>query len=185
MSAEPPHPRAVAFVDGQNLFHAVRAAFGHIHPNYDIKCLAQAVCDTRGWQLTQTRFYTGVPDLQDNAFWHQFWSRKLLATRRAGVYVYSRPLRYRNKRVKLPDGTVHSFLSGEEKGIDVRIALDVISLAHRKDYDVALVFSQDQDLSEAAEEIRVIAHEQQRWIKIASSFPIKSHCAQQARHQQD
>jgi len=59
----------------------------------------------------------------------------------------------------------------EEKGIDVRIALDVIRMAHHRLYDVALIFSQDQDLSEVAEEIRVIAGEQNRWIKIASAFP--------------
>ena len=80
---------------------------------------------------------------------------------RRGVVVYSRSLRYRNRRVDLPDGTRHYVLTGEEKGIDVRIAL-----AHRHEYDVALVFSQDQDLSEVAEEIRAIARVQRRWIKI-------------------
>ena len=35
----------------------------------------------------------------------------------------------------------------------MRIALDVIRLAHRAEYDVALLFSQDQDLSEVAEEV--------------------------------
>lgn len=45
-------------------------------------------------------------------------------------------------------------------------------LAHRRAYDVALVFSQDQDLSEAAEELRTIAREQGRWLKIASSYPL-------------
>jgi len=90
---------------------------------------------------------------------------------RQGVVVYSRPLRYRNRTVSLPDGTQHSFPTEEEKGIDVRIALDVISLAHRRAYDVALVMSQDQDLSEVADEIRTIAQEQQRWIKIACAFP--------------
>ena len=58
-----------------------------------------------------------------------------------------------------------------EKGIDVRIAIDVIRMAHKRLYDVALVFSQDQDLSEVADEIKEIAREQDRWIKMASSFP--------------
>jgi len=35
-----------------------------------------------------------------------------------------------------------------------------------------VLFSQDQDLSEVAEEIRVIAREQRRWIKVASAFPL-------------
>ena len=36
---------------------------------------------------------------------------------------------------------------------------------------MALVFSQDQDLSEVAEEIRTIAAEQLRWIRVACAFP--------------
>ncbi len=47
--------------------------------------------------------------------------------------------------MRLPDGSEHTLLTGEEKGIDVRIALDVIRMAHRQDYDVALIFSQGQD----------------------------------------
>lgn len=52
------------------------------------------------------------------------------------------------------------------------MALDIIRLAHTKAYDIALIISQDQDLSEVAEEIRLIAAEQNRWIKIASAFPV-------------
>ena len=44
--------------------------------------------------------------------------------------------------------------------------------AHRKECDVALVFSQDQDLSEVAKEIRVIAREQKRWLRIACAYPM-------------
>ena len=171
MNGEPPIKRAVAFVDGQNLFHAARKAFGYTYPNYDVSALAEQVCVRGGWKLAQVRFYTGVPDVGDNSRWHSFWTHKLAAMGRRQVVVFSRPLRYRNRKVTLPDGTQHSFLTGEEKGIDVRIALDVIALAHRREYDVALIFSQDQDLSEVAEEIRTIAREQQRWIKIASAFP--------------
>lgn len=169
---EPSTKRAVAFVDGQNLFHAAREAFGYTYPNYNALALAQAVCTSRSWQLGQTRFYTGIPDPSDDPFWHGFWSAKPLTMSREGAYVFSRALRYRNRAVKLPDGTTHTFLAAEEKGVDVRIALDIIRLAHRYEYDVAVVFSQDQDLSEVAEEIRFISQERGRWIKIASAFPL-------------
>lgn len=53
----------------------------------------------------------------------------------------------------------------------MRIAIDVIRLASRCAYDVALLFSQDQDFAEVAIEVREIAREQGRWIKIASAFP--------------
>ncbi len=159
-------------MDGQNLFFAAKDAFGYTHPNYGFPALAEAICASKGWGLVETRFYTGIPDASDNPTWNYFWAGKLLHFSRQGVRVFSRPLRYRNKTVRLPDGATHAFLTAEEKGIDVRIAIDVIRLAHRGDYDVALLFSQDQDLSELCAEVRVIAKEQNRWIKIACAFPV-------------
>lgn len=172
MAKEPLIKRTIAFFDGQNLFHAAREAFGYTYPNYDPRCLAKTICDSKKWHLVQIRFYTGVPDPADDRFWYEFWSAKLGGMGRQSIVVYSRSLRYRNQRVRLPDGTEHTFLAGEEKGIDVRIAIDVIRLAHRNEYDVALIFSQDQDLSEVAEEVRSIARERNRWIKVASAFPL-------------
>ena len=170
-SSPPANPRCVVFFDGQNLYHAVKQAFGYTYPNYDPVKLATAVCQQQGWQLNQVRFYTGVPDPADNLQWYNFWSAKLGRLGRRGVFVFSRSLRYHNRAITLPDGSVRRFRVGEEKGIDVRIAIDVIRLASRRQYDVALIFSQDQDLSEAAEEIREVAREQGRWIKIASAYP--------------
>ena len=171
MPAEPTIKRTVAFVDGQNLFYAVKEAFGYMYPNYDVKALVDAVCRQRGWQLDRTHFYTGIPHLQDNARWHQFWMAKLRTMSWQGVHVYSRPLRYRNQSVQLPGGTVQTVLVGEEKGIDVRIALDVIRFAYAGAADVLLLLSQDQDLSEVADEVRRIARQHQRWLKIACAFP--------------
>lgn len=172
MATEPTIKRVVAFFDGQNLFHAAKEAFGYPFPNYDPLALAEQICQKQGWQFQGARFYSGIPDRQDNAFWNHFWVAKLGAMGHRGVTVYSRSLRYRNQTVRLPDGTTQSFLVAEEKGIDVRIALDTIHLAYRNDFDVALIFSQDQDLSEVAEQVRLIAKEQSRWIKVASAFPV-------------
>ena len=72
---------------------------------------------------------------------------------------------------KISDGIEYSAEVGKEKGIDVRIALDIVRMARQKRLDVALLFSQDQDFSEVADEIRLLAQEQGRWIKIASAFP--------------
>lgn len=157
--------RTVVFVDGQNLYHAVRKAFGYSYPNYDVHSLASAVCGRQGWTLTQVRFYTGVHGAAENPRWHTFWNSKIAAMRAAGVEVYTRPIRYRRKEVTLPDGTKHSFMTGEEKGIDVRIALD-------QEYDVGVIFSQDQDLSDVAMDVRAIAKSQGRWIKLASAYPV-------------
>jgi len=77
MPAEPAVKRTIAFVDGQNLFHNCRNAFGYTYPNFDVQKLAQAVCAAQGWTLERVQFYTGVPSSADNAFWHGFWANKL------------------------------------------------------------------------------------------------------------
>lgn len=89
-----------------------------------------------------------------------------------GITTYSRPLAYRNQTVHLPDGSSTTVLIGQEKGIDVRLALDVVRLARQAEFDVAVLFSQDQDLSEVAEEIRAISVDQDRWIKVACAYPV-------------
>jgi hypothetical protein len=61
--------------------------------------------------------------------------------------------------------------TGEEKGIDVRIALDIIRLTYRNEFDVGIIFSQDQDLSEVVTEVREIARDQQRPVEMYCAFP--------------
>jgi uncharacterized LabA/DUF88 family protein len=156
MGDEPTVRRAVAFIDGQNLYHAGRETFGCTYPNFDPLLLAQEVCRDRQWYVERVCFYTGVPDAADEPFWNRFWTAKLSAMGYRGVRVFSRSLRYRNRAIALPDGSTRTVLIGEEKGIDVRIALDIVRMAHRNEFDVALVFSQDQDLSEVAAEIRAL-----------------------------
>jgi hypothetical protein len=51
------------------------------------------------------------------------------------------------------------------------LALDIVAAARDNACDVALVFSQDQDLSEVSDEVRAISIQQDRWIKIACAFP--------------
>ena len=169
----PPQPlKAIAFIDGQNLYHAVKDAFGYTYPNFDIKKLAKAICINQGWTLIETRFYTGVPRIGDNKFWHGFWSAKLGAMKKQKrMVVYHRFLRYLKKEIVNAGGKKQLVDVADEKGIDVRIAIDTIRLASKGRYDVALLFSQDQDLSEVADEIREIAKEESRYIKIASAFP--------------
>jgi uncharacterized LabA/DUF88 family protein len=166
-----PAKRVISFVDGQNLFHAARKAFGYPYPNYDPKRLTEVVAAAQGWTVAGIRFYTGVPDLSDNPFWNHFWTAKCAVMGTQGVVPFTRPLRYRNQTLDIPGGGSATVLVGQEKGIDVRIALDIVRLARSGAYDVGLIFSQDQDLSEVAHEIRAIARDQARWIKIASAFP--------------
>ncbi len=171
MPSPPANPRAIVFIDGQNLFYAVKDAFGYLYPNYDVAGLARRLCSDQGWTLAQVRFYTGIPDAADDVFWNHFWTHKLAQMGRLGIHVFSRPLRYRNQTIRLPDGTTSTVLVGQEKGVDVRLALDIVRLASDAHYDVALILSQDQDLTEAVQDVKLIAQQQNRWIRMACAFP--------------
>lgn len=169
---EPAEKRAVAFFDGQNLYRHAKEAFGHHYPNYDPVKLFDALCAREGWKSFGVRFYTGTPSQAVTPMWHGFWSNKLLALRRAGVLVYSRPIRYREQNFTLADGTTQTVVTPQEKGIDIRLALDVMRLALSKQFDVGVIFSQDQDLSELVDDIKEVGRTQNRWIQLASAFPV-------------
>ena len=164
--------RAIAFFDGQNLFAAARDAFGFTTASYGVPRLAQAIAFQRGRDLIETRFYTGMPDRHENPRLHRHWTLRLRRMRAEGVVVTARPLRRRRRRARLDDGAAVELTVLEEKGIDVRIALDAVRALLADACDVVLLFSQDQDFAELADEVRAIAREQQRWIKIATAYPV-------------
>ena len=55
--------------------------------------------------------------------------------------------------------------------MDVRIALDIVRFALETRYEVALIFSHDQDLSEAVQDVKKISMLKNRWIKSACASP--------------
>ena len=169
MAKPPASPRAIAFFDAQNLFNAAKESFGYLYPNFDVTRLAKEVASIGGWNLVETRFYTGIPEASDPR--HTFWSNKLAALGRQGTVLFSRPLRYHHEEVALPGGATSRVRVPVEKGVDVRLALDLVRLAFADRLDVAIIFSQDQDYTEAANEIRSISKATKRWIKVVSAFP--------------
>src|SRR5262245_3020843 len=124
VSAAPDVPRAISFVDGQNLFHGAREQFGHHRPDYDVLALSHAVCRTQDWNLAQVRFYTGIPEHRFQPEWNEFWGRKLRSMANRGIHVHSRHLRHRVVELATGSSVPRSVVISEEKGIDVRIAID-------------------------------------------------------------
>lgn len=161
----------MGFVDGQNLFRHAKDAFGHYHPNYDPLKLHQAICAANGWTSNLVRFYTGVPDANREPMWAGYWSNRVIAMKRVGIHVTTRRVRYHDEQVPMPDGSFQVVTTSQEKGIDVRLALDLVAAARRKEFHIAVIYSQDQDLCEVVEEVKAIAKEQEREILLACAFP--------------
>lgn len=156
--------RAVALIDGMNLFNNAKRAFGPLisqydysFPNYDVVKLANVASVTLGCHLVETRFYTGVPRQSKDPRKHFFWEAKTLAMKQSGVIVYKRALRDSNPP--------------QEKGVDLRIGLDALSLAYRMVYDTLIIFSTDQDFTEVRDYIEGVANAQGRAIRFVSAYP--------------
>lgn len=164
--------RAIAFFDGQNLYYAAKKAFGYQYPNYEPFALASAVCATQGWELSEIRFYTGIHTAKVSPFWHLFWTSKLAAMGKRGILRFPHYLHYRNETIVMPDGSEVTHRVADEKGVDIHLALDLVLLALDQVYDVALIFSQDQDFVVAVDAVKRIAKQQNRWVTLASAFPL-------------
>jgi len=168
------HLYCMGFFDAQNLFQHAKAAFGHHHPNFNPIKLHYAVCTAKGWTPNLVRFYTGVPEASRQPMWSGYWNNRILALKRQKVNVTTRKLRYRDTIVRNTDGTQETVTVAQEKGVDVRMALDVVKLARKRNYDVAVIYSQDQDLAEVVHEIKEIGAEQDRNIRVCCAFPVGS-----------
>src|SRR5262249_17745717 len=116
----------MAFFDGQNLYQHATEAFGHHHPNYDPVQLHKAICTQQGWRPTLTRFYPCGPSPSESAMWASYWSNRVHALKRVGVHVTTRPIRYRKQTILNADGKEETITTPQEKGIDVRLALDLV-----------------------------------------------------------
>ncbi|MBW2311914.1 MAG: hypothetical protein JRF35_12715 [Deltaproteobacteria bacterium] len=103
MTVEPAIKRTIAFIDGQNLFYAVKEAFGYTYPNYEPVSLVTQVCASQGGQLTQIRFYTGIPDKSDNPFWNHFWTAKLALMGKKGMRIVKPWLLREAAQIKMVD----------------------------------------------------------------------------------
>ena len=158
--------RAIVFIDGQNLYHLARRVWAtgpsssYAWPSYDVEKLASAlVARKSGRILVETRFYTGVPDPAAGAsqmFWHGFWSNKIRYLRSRGIYVYR--------------GRVNA--GGQEKGVDVSLALDLVRATYEQRYEVAIIVSQDWDFGPAVRLAKTIAKTQKRKLLFESCFPV-------------
>jgi uncharacterized LabA/DUF88 family protein len=174
-AAVPAALRVCAFVDGYNLFKSVKACFQYPKPNYDIKKLVEAVLRMApNRQLVSAHFYIGIPTHIDDAQSNRWWTRKLAAMGRSGVRVETRNLKRRELRIHLEglvklDKTVPRLI---EKGIDLKIGLDMVRLARNSTYDVGILFSRDGDLVEAVAEVQSIAAEQKRTVILECAYPV-------------
>jgi len=143
-----PADRVIVFIDAQNVYRGARRAFGsdndpRVVGQVDPVKLAQILCDlhpTQTRKLVQVRIYTGRPDATKDPRTYGAHMRQSASWEQSGATVIARPLRYQG-----------GGLPPQEKGVDVALAVDLVTLAVDHAYGVGIVFSGDTDLKPALE----------------------------------
>lgn len=135
--------RTTVLIDYQNMYRSAREAFGweaeggH-YGNFRPYGLGRQMVRAEGRLLTEVRVYTGIHTPQRNAAQHAQMQRRMsawVAEAPDKVQVFPRPLRYSPQRPK-----------GEEKGVDVELAIDLARLVLEDALDVVVLASADSDL---------------------------------------
>jgi hypothetical protein len=135
--------RAIVLVDYQNMYREARRAFGWENSpghygNLKPIALGRILTPGRDRELVQVRVYTGMPSAKRAKTGNAIMQRRLaawVADNPKCVEVFPRPMQYIGKDDK-----------GREKGIDVELAIDLVSLAMDDKFDVVVVASADTDL---------------------------------------
>jgi uncharacterized LabA/DUF88 family protein len=161
------------FIDGQNFYLSAKRAFGLRYPDFDIPALGRYLSARMGQgdgPDPVIRFYVGMPVARYSPHWTNFWTNKLNAAQEAGVSVTTRDLRYLTETDPAAPGGVR-VLSVREKGIDLRIALDVMAAARNPDCGNILIVSRDQDFREVVEDVTMFCAFNDREVGLWSAFP--------------
>lgn len=146
--------RVRVFLDWQNVYMRARESFhpkgapyvdGQVHPadlGLELAGRGEPGSDR---VLESVHVYRGLPDQQFDEKGYAAARRQLTAwSRNKLVVVHTRTLRY-------PDDWPDTDEKPREKGIDVALAIDVVTGAADSSFDTGIVMSADQDLIPALE----------------------------------
>ena len=143
--------RAFVFIDGGNFYFKLKDLTYRLNGKYSLldfnfRKLAEWLAQSN--ELIEVRYYLGVVSRRKN----DSKSEELYANQQR----LFRKLQKQNiiitlgQLIRHPDKTYH------EKGVDVRLAVEMIRFARENKYDIAYLVSSDTDLVAAVEEVQSI-----------------------------
>ena len=155
--------RTFVYVDGFNLYYG--ALKGTPHKWLDIKALVGKLL-IPGHEIVKIKYFTarvsGTPGNPNCAARQDAYIRALVAT--CGVEVYYGHFSTHTKKCRRADGKgfIEVFQT-DEKGSDVNLATHLVSDAHKRSFDAAIVVTNDSDLCEP---VRIVAQEMRRKVGV-------------------
>ena len=140
--------RVAIYIDGSNLYHKLKKLGVSDTLKFDYKAFCQFL--GRGREITSCRYYVGVVKAKENDNRSQElrrYQQKLFSCLENCDIVIKRGYLMEN------EGKFH------EKGVDVKIATDLLIGAYENYYDIAILVSSDTDLIPAIKHIKYLKKE--------------------------
>ncbi len=134
--------RVVIFIDGSNIFHAIRALNIKIDYNRLVKFLS------KDKYLIRAYYYSAMPRVEDvekdTPEWESLMRQRKFITE------------LKNMGIKPRMANLRKLATGEwlEKEVDIMLATDMLALAFRNAYDTAILVSGDSDFCYTVETIQ-------------------------------
>ena len=143
--------KLILFIDDKNIYKGARRAFftdtdphyyGQINPIELGKLICSRSPEAEARELHQVRIYTGSPDATKQSQAYAAHCKQRNGWLRLGAKVITRTLKYPiDWPVSKP----------EQKGVDVALAVDFVTLGIDLEYEVGVIASTDTDLKPAIE----------------------------------
>ncbi len=137
--------KIIIFIDGSNFYYRLKYLVEGSNLSllsFNFKKFCEWLCD--GNKLIEIRYYIGAVRRQNSNK-----SEELYNNQQRLFY----KLQKQNIKIILGQLIQHKDKSYHEKGVDVRLSVEMIRLARQDKYDVAYLLSSDTDLVPAVEEV--------------------------------
>ena len=143
--------RVVSFIDGFNLYHAV-AKLSRPHLKWlDLWALSKQFVKPLSEKLEKVLYFSAFAEhLNESAQKRQRTYLKALEIKGINLILGH----FKNKDRRCPD-CGYRWVGHEEKATDVNIALRILDLAYRDEFDRAVLITNDSDLAPAIELVRM------------------------------
>ena len=156
-----PSERIMIFIDGSNFYHGLKQEFGSA--KIDMGKLVDKLCDGR--RLMRVYYYNAPVGQQDDS------SRY----RGQQAFFYNlRRIPYFEVKLGRLERRGDSFV---EKGVDIKMAVDMLHLAHQNTYDTAILVSGDGDFAYVVEAIKYLGkHVENAFVRVGRSRALSDAC---------
>lgn len=145
---EPDRPSAVVFVDLQNFYSFLTSCCGVNPVRIHLMNFVKEWLHHNGLHASEIRIYTGMPDEQLEPQRAEALKRRLAWYHALGAKVFTHKLAY--ARDKFGD------MRGREKGVDVRLASELVEAVAVRGVRRVVVMTQDRDLVQGLDVARNI-----------------------------